>query len=100
MNNQQQIAFDLAKEWRIQSVWNKANKIPGINLNLWRQDVCGHLINRYEYGNRHSDFGWEIDHITPSSKGGSDAIWNLRPLQAQVNASRQAGYLNCSTLCS
>ena len=47
------------------------------------------------YGNRQSEYGWEIDHIKPESKGGEDIVSNARPLQWENNASRQNGRLTC-----
>ncbi len=58
-------------------VWQKARAIPGMDSSLWRRDDYGELIRRDEYGNRHSQYGWEIDHIDP---WGPDSVDNLRPL--------------------
>ncbi|MEQ8755271.1 MAG: HNH endonuclease signature motif containing protein [Coleofasciculus sp. G1-WW12-02] len=89
-------AAEVAKEsLRIQGIWEKAYIVPGYNPRVWRIDQCRTWIKRDEYGNRQSPYGWEMDHIIPKSKGGSDHLFNLRPLQWYNNARRQAGYLTC-----
>ncbi len=77
----------------IQVIWEKAE--PSVQPDMWRKDQCGAWIYRKDYGNRQSDYGWEIDHIKPESKGGEDVLSNARPLHWLNNASRQAGRLTC-----
>lgn len=37
------------------------------------------------HGDPDSPYGWDIDHIIPVERGGSDEWWNLRPLLCSVN---------------
>lgn len=76
-------------EITVELVWRKGIKVNGYDPVVIRQDVYGSLMSRNEYGNRQSTLGWEIDHVIPSSKGGSDDITNLRPLNWKNNARRQ-----------
>lgn len=78
-------------EETIKKVWAKA---VGTDAD-WRKDECGAWIYRGSYGIR-SDYGWEIDHITPVSKGGSDALSNLRPLHWRNNVKKSDGRLACA----
>lgn len=73
----------------IQHVWEKGREVSDNDPDTWRKDAAGAWIRRQDYGNRDSQYGWEIDHIQLESEGGGDELSNLRPLQWQNNAARQ-----------
>ena len=79
-------------EEMIQSIWEKGQITNNNDKHKWRKDECGAWIGRQEYGNRDSEYGWEIDHISP---GGPDELSNLRPLQWQNNLEKSDGPLKC-----
>lgn len=82
-------------EENIQKVWEKGEVVPNNDKNNWRKDQCGAWIGRKQYGNRNSNYGWEIDHITAVSDGGTDELSNLRPMQWQNNVHTSDGRLKC-----
>ena len=86
---------DFSEETKL-AVWKKAQTVVNNDPAVWRKDQCGAWMTFSEYGNRSSIYGWEIDHITPLSKGGSDALSNLRPLQWENNMAKSIGRLSCA----
>lgn len=80
----------------VAAVWAKGQRVDEANEQKgFRKDQCNAWIQRDSYGNRNSSWGWEVDHITPASQGGTDALSNLRPLHWENNAAKAGGRLEC-----
>ncbi|HEY4498803.1 MAG TPA: HNH endonuclease signature motif containing protein [Candidatus Paceibacterota bacterium] len=75
----------------LSAIWAKAPVVTGYDMNVYRKDICGAWIAWRDYGNRNSQYGWEVDHVLPVAKGGSDELSNLRPLHWQNNTRKSDG---------
>ena len=81
-------------------VWEKGISVRDYDSNSYRKDACGAWISFNAYGDKHTPYGWEIDHIYPESKlqlkkiaqEDIDDLVNLRPLHWKNNESKGAEY--------
>ena len=63
--------MDLNRETAMR-LWNKSfGKETKVN------DFTGRIIAKGAYNDRNSEFGWNVDHILPQSRGGKTADYNL-----------------------
>lgn len=77
----------------VQAVWEqKSRVVPEQDPNIWRKDECGAWVRRDHYQNRDSEFGWNIDYITP---GGLEEPANLRVLQWKNYVAGGVGRVVC-----
>lgn len=76
----------------VDRIWEKASDIDGYDGDVIRKDTCGAWIIYSDYGNRDSEYGWEIDHTYPESMGGGDEEINLRPMHWKNNVSKGDDY--------
>ena len=74
-------------------VWNKGFIITGYSPSLYLRDRFGAAMCFSDYGNRNSAYGWEIDHIIPADKGGTDDYNNLEPLNWKNNTTKSNKFL-------
>jgi len=74
------------------AVWARGKEIDGFKNTEWRRDIFGKPMKFADYGKVDSKHGWEVDHIKPVAKGGSDVITNLQPLQWENNRTKSDKY--------
>ena len=81
----------MASKKNIEAAWEKARPIRGKNPDVWRKDPAGSTIRKPSYGTQ-GEYGWELDHIKPKAKGGSDSGKNIQPLHWEENREKGDKY--------
>lgn len=68
----------------LSAIWAKGQVAPGNDPNVFRKDTYGTWMRWDQYG-KTSQYGWEVDHIVPLTRNGSESLSNLQPLQWENN---------------
>ncbi|MFT4313423.1 MAG: HNH endonuclease [Candidatus Woesearchaeota archaeon] len=76
----------------IQQVWEKARITQNNDPKFWRKDSCNAWIKRVEYGNRESQYGWEIDYIDVDKP---PSIENFQPLHWKNHVEKKHSQIVC-----
>jgi len=74
----------MATKKQIEHAWENAKPIRGQNPDAWRKDAEGNKIRHGSYGTQ-GEYGWEVDHKIPTSKGGTDSLRNVQALHWEEN---------------
>lgn len=74
----------MTKKDQIEKAWNNAKKVNGKDPQTYRANPYGNPIYKPSYG-KSSPMGWELDHIQPKSRGGSDLNNNMQAMNTSVN---------------
>lgn len=75
----------------LDKIWEKGRPIKGMDPNLYRKDIFGKTMYRHAYG-KTSPMGWNVDHSKPTSKGGTDHLSNLQPMNSIENCKKGNKY--------
>lgn len=81
----------MATKEQAEGAWERASTIRNKDPDVWRRDEMGNPIRKGSYGTN-GEFGWEVDHRNPVSKGGTDHGRNLRALHTPSNRRKSDKY--------
>lgn len=76
---------------RLKKIWNKGGRIKGKDPELYRKDIYGNTMFKPSYG-QSGGMGWNVDHAKPQSKGGTNNISNLQPMNTVANTKKGNKY--------
>ena len=77
---------------QLKEIWAKGEpSTANGNAAKWRKDEYGSLMKYDDYGDRTSEYGWEVDHIISLADGGPDEMSNWQPLQWENKVRKSGG---------
>jgi hypothetical protein len=85
-------------EEQILAAWNQGQIAERFNPDKWRKDPCGAWIARQQFGNKQSNFGWEIDAVALEAGGVNGSSSVLRPLQWKNASAKTNDKLVCAVI--
>lgn len=82
------------------AVWEKGIVVPDYDSKRYRKDACGAWMAWDRFNDKHSPYGWQIDHIYPAEKlllkrltqSRIDDLLNLRPMHWKNNHAKGIDY--------
>lgn len=83
--------YFMATKRQKEHAWENAKPIRGKNPDSWRRDAAGNVIRHGSYGTK-GEYGWEVDHKNPRSKGGTEHLRNVQALHWKANRSKGNKY--------
>jgi hypothetical protein len=72
-------------------VWENAEVFENYDPKMWRKDPCGACISWREFRKR-TKYGWNVDHILPKAKGGTNHIFNLCAMHWENNQNKATDF--------
>jgi 5-methylcytosine-specific restriction endonuclease McrA len=81
----------------VELIWLQGRIVQGYDPENIRQDAFGWWMSRGHYGQT-TPYGWEIDHIIPVARNGTDHPLNLQPLQWSNNRKKGDYYPTSASL--
>jgi hypothetical protein len=58
----------------VQAVWEQARAMPDRDADVWRKDQCGAWLQREQYENDRSEYGWRILKVVAGRGSGVDQL--------------------------
>ena len=76
----------------INAVWEKGRGMSEQDSTEWRKDQCGAWIQRAQFNNPNSEYGWTIVNISP---GKGEDVNNLQPFHFNNSFNIASGKPQC-----
>ena len=76
----------------IEAVWEKGRGLPDRDTTEWRKDQCGAWMQRTQFNNPNSEYGWTVVNVSP---GGEEDVSNLQPFHLNNSFNIASGKPHC-----